>query len=151
VGFNQQRGDVVEVINMQFALPEPVEEPPPPFLGLSKQDYLKVGEFLVFLVVALLVILLVVRPIISRSFRMASQAEGEAVGVAAEGVGEVSQEQRLAIEAQQKRQEEEESMMDMAQVEGRVKASTVKKIGDIVDKHPDEALSIIRSWLYQEA
>jgi flagellar M-ring protein FliF len=26
----------------------------------------------------------------------------------------------------------------------------VKKVGEIVDKHPEEALSIVRSWMYQD-
>ena len=148
VGFNQQRGDTVEVVNMPFSAPEAIEEPPPPFLGLAKADYLKIGEFFVFIIIALLVLLFVVRPIISRSFKVA-QASEEAVA-SAEGVQEVEAQQRAQLEAQRKA-EEEEMLVNMAQVEGRVKASTVKKIGDIVDKHPDEALSIIRSWLYQEA
>ena len=41
-------------------------------------------------------------------------------------------------------------MLDIAQVEGRVQASMVRKIGDIIEKHPDEAVSIIRSWMYQD-
>jgi flagellar M-ring protein FliF len=41
-------------------------------------------------------------------------------------------------------------VINISQVEGRVKASSVKKIGEIVDKHPEEALAIIRNWLYQE-
>ena len=44
-----------------------------------------------------------------------------------------------------------EQMIDMGQVEGRVRASSIKKIGDIVEKHPDEAVSIIRNWMHQEA
>jgi flagellar M-ring protein FliF len=39
----------------------------------------------------------------------------------------------------------------MDRVEGRVNASAMKKIGEIVEKHPDEAVSIIRNWMYQEA
>jgi flagellar M-ring protein FliF len=31
-----------------------------------------------------------------------------------------------------------------------VRASSLRKVGEIVDKHPEEAVSIIRSWLYQE-
>ena len=42
-----------------------------------------------------------------------------------------------------------ESMIDIARIEGQVKASSLKKIGEIVDKHPEEAVSIIRNWLYQ--
>ena len=44
---------------------------------------------------------------------------------------------------------EDESMLDIGSVDGRVKASSIKKIGEIVDKHPDEAVAIIRSWMYQ--
>lgn len=43
-----------------------------------------------------------------------------------------------------------DELIDIDRVEGRVKASSVKKVGEIVDKHPDEALSIIRAWMYQE-
>ena len=42
------------------------------------------------------------------------------------------------------------AMIDLARVEGRVQASAVRKVSEIVDKHPDEALSIVRSWMYQE-
>ena len=46
---------------------------------------------------------------------------------------------------------EVESMIDLKQVEGRVRASSLKKIGEIVEKHPDEAVNIIRNWMYQES
>jgi flagellar M-ring protein FliF len=42
-------------------------------------------------------------------------------------------------------------MIDLDRVEGRVKASSMKKIGEIVEKHPEEAVSIVRSWMYQES
>jgi len=44
---------------------------------------------------------------------------------------------------------EVEQMIGLAQVEGRVRASSLKKVGELVDKHPEEALAIIRNWLYQ--
>ena len=47
-------------------------------------------------------------------------------------------------------EEQFEELIDIDRVEGRVKASSVKKVGEIVEKHPEEALSIIRSWMYQE-
>ncbi|HEY4133654.1 MAG TPA: hypothetical protein VGO34_00435 [Alphaproteobacteria bacterium] len=43
-----------------------------------------------------------------------------------------------------------EQMIDISQVEGRVRASSIKKIGEIVDKHPEEAVNIIRNWMYRE-
>ena len=43
-----------------------------------------------------------------------------------------------------------DELIDIDKVEGRVKASSIRKIGEIIDKHPEEALAIIRSWIYQE-
>jgi len=43
-----------------------------------------------------------------------------------------------------------DELIDIDKVEGRVKASSIRKIGEIIEKHPEEALSIIRSWMYQE-
>ena len=43
-----------------------------------------------------------------------------------------------------------EKMIDVSRVEGRVKASSLRKVGEIIDKHPDEAIGILRNWMYQE-
>lgn len=43
-----------------------------------------------------------------------------------------------------------EAMISMDQVEGRVKESSLRKIADIVEKHPEEAVAILRNWLYQD-
>ena len=42
-------------------------------------------------------------------------------------------------------------MIDIGQVDGRVAASSIRKIGEIVEKHPEEAVAIVRSWMYQGA
>ena len=47
--------------------------------------------------------------------------------------------------------EEIEQMIDINKIEGRVRASSVRKIGEIIQKHPEEAVSIVRNWLYQDA
>jgi flagellar M-ring protein FliF len=44
-----------------------------------------------------------------------------------------------------------DEMIDIARIEGQVKASSIKKIGEIVDNHPEEAVAIMRSWLFQGA
>jgi flagellar M-ring protein FliF len=43
-----------------------------------------------------------------------------------------------------------EEMIDINRVEGRVKASSLKRVSQIVDKHPEESLAILRSWLHTE-
>jgi flagellar M-ring protein FliF len=41
--------------------------------------------------------------------------------------------------------------IDLARVEGRVQASAVRKVSEIVDRHPEEALSIVRAWMVQDS
>lgn len=43
------------------------------------------------------------------------------------------------------------SMIDIAQIEGQVRESSVRKVGEIVQNHPEESLSILRSWLHETA
>jgi flagellar M-ring protein FliF len=42
-------------------------------------------------------------------------------------------------------------MIDIAQVQGQVHAQSVQRVGELADKHPNETVSIIRSWLHEEA
>jgi flagellar M-ring protein FliF len=39
--------------------------------------------------------------------------------------------------------------IDIARIEGQVRASSVKKVAEFVEKHPDESASILRSWLHE--
>jgi flagellar M-ring protein FliF len=43
------------------------------------------------------------------------------------------------------------AMIDIAQVQGQVHAQSVQKVGELADKNPQEAVSIIRSWLHEDA
>jgi flagellar M-ring protein FliF len=41
--------------------------------------------------------------------------------------------------------------IDIAKVQGQVHAQSVQKVGELAEKNPHEAVSIIRSWLHEEA
>jgi len=152
IGFNSDRGDTVEVINMEYAEAQTEEEQLELFFGMDKNDLLRMAEVLVLSIVAILVILVVVRPLVSRAFEsipaaaaagerlLSEQAAAAAAALTAPGVSADAGDE----------EEQFEELIDIDRVEGRVKASSVKKVGEIVEKHPDEALSIIRSWMYQE-
>ena len=43
------------------------------------------------------------------------------------------------------------AMIDVAQVQGQVHAQSVKKVGELAEKNPHEAVSVIRSWLHEDA
>jgi flagellar M-ring protein FliF len=43
------------------------------------------------------------------------------------------------------------TMIDIAKVQGQVHAQSVQKVGELADKNPHEAVSIIRNWLHEDA
>jgi flagellar M-ring protein FliF len=169
IGFDQTRGDVVQIVNMKFAEPEVVDDSGTMLLGLDKTDLMRLAELLVLAVVALLVLLLVVRPLLTRILAMPSIAPanvalagpgdqlalppGAAAALAIPGpaptglpglpsIPSSSDAEQIAAEIDQ--------MIDLNQVEGRVRASSVRKISDLVDQHPEQAVNLIRQWVYQE-
>ncbi len=163
VGIDDSRGDNIEVVNMPFtADEEELEiEGPPTVLGMPRDELFKIAEMMVLGVVAVLVILLVIRPLLTRVL------EGSRAGPEAEEYGGLlsdagALQRALAAPApsdlaapeiagpSDRDDEELDALIDINQVEGRVRASSLRKIGEIVDKHPEEAVSIIRAWMYQE-
>lgn len=156
IGFDEDRGDQLELIQMQFASFEAPEEELELFFGMGKNDILRVVEVLVLSIVAILVILLVVRPLLSRAFEALPSAQEAAERLLADqgrgapaltGPGAPG---GVPVDSEDD-EEQFEELIDIDRVEGRVKASSVKKVGEIVEKHPEEALSILRSWMYQES
>lgn len=162
VGFDEARGDVVELVNMPFNTirEDWNEEADRPLLGLSKNDYFRIAEILVLAIVALLVILLVVRPTMRHVFEalpppgekqtremLSDQSGGPAPALAAPqpalAGAQAAGPQRAPVGA--------DPGIDINQVEGRVRTSSIKKVGEIVDKHPEETVSILRNWMFQES
>ncbi len=161
IGFDEKRGDKLDVVNMPFYAPEeiPVDTKEPGLFDFTRADLLRLAEVFVMAIVALLVILLVARPIINHVLRSA-QDRREQERLAAEQAAQQAQLMPGAAPAGlalpggpapgMEGPSEIEQMIDIAQVEGRVRASSIKKIGEIVEKHPEEAVAILRTWMYQE-
>ena len=42
-----------------------------------------------------------------------------------------------------------EQRLDIARIEGQVKASSVKKVSEFVERHPEESTSILRNWVHE--
>lgn len=157
-GFDAKRGDVIDVANMRFAAdPElgTAAVDTSGIMGFAKSDLIHLAETGLIALVALLVALLVIRPMLTR------MTSGPVAGVnpnfAAAGLIGGSQAPALSaptggnVETMGGSAEyTNEDAINFDQVEGRVRASSLKKIGEIVDKHPSEAVSIIRGWMYQE-
>lgn len=161
IGFDRSRTDQVRVISMQFAGGEEqyqAEEPGEFIFGMRRDFVEKVASNLGLSIVAILFLLLVLRPLIGRAIEsMQGQVgpDGRRL-LTADGqvVPQLTGPGAPATPAPALGGEEEviaDELIDIDKVEGRVKASSIRKIGEIVDKHPEEALSIIRNWLYQES
>ena len=114
---------------------------------------------LVIGIIGILVIVLVVAPLISRARQIASTPDARATqhnhsreraGVTATKSASRPPPPPSAVRDTFVEVEEESATLNAARVEGRVKASSVKKVGEIVGKHPDEALAVVRSWMNKD-
>jgi flagellar M-ring protein FliF len=162
VGYDQTRGDLVKVVNVKF----PSAEDPDgvtaanPLMGFDKNDIMRAAELGVLGVVAILMMLFIVRPLLKGALggpggpmamvggpgvtRMVTSADGQPMQIT---VDPVTGQQMLPAPVN----EGLEQKIDIARIEGQVKASSVKRVAEFVDKHPDESVSIIRTWLHESA
>ena len=146
VGYNPDRGDMVEVKNLQFAredlIPEKIEEPL--ILGFTKAEVIRIAEGIGVALVAILVILLVIRPLINNAFDVSNKGSDIRL------LGENAEEDNLLLSNFLNEETDTQTeMVNLNKIDGRVKASSVKRINEIVEKNPDAAVNIIRGWLYQ--
>jgi flagellar M-ring protein FliF len=169
IGFDQKRGDQVEVANLRLA-----ETPPPVlagetsgflgFLQFTKDDIMRGIELAVMALLGLLVLLLVVRPMIRRILTTANEstalpapapahptalALAQAAGLVTATAGPtiaIAESEPVSIPPSRT-----STMIDIAQVQGQVHAQSVQKVGELADKNPNETVSIIRSWLHEHA
>ncbi len=181
IGFDAKRGDQVEVVNLRFAEtpPMPIAEPAGwmSYLSFTKDDIMRFAEQGVMVILGLLVLLFVVRPLVRRvvtpeGATAAGAAAAGAAGTAgvagaigglavpaaavvaassvsapnpATNISIVSAGESVAISNRTS------AMIDVAKVQGQVHAQSVQKVGELAEQNPPEAVSIIRSWLHEEA
>ncbi len=182
MGFDEDRGDTVSVINMEFAPIDfgeaAVEEG---MLDLTNINIMRIAEVATLFIVSVLLILFGLRPLIkymttpqSRDGALPPQITGAAapgtagapqqIGVAGQQQLAPEQQQALApppnelsvpvrgenrVSAREVAQQHGmEAAIDVAAVEGRIQATTLKKVGELVERHPDESVAVVRSWLY---
>ena len=156
IGFDQSRGDQVEVVNLRFAeTPQSAVGEPAgwlSFLTFTKDDIMYGVELIVMALLGFVVVLLVVRPLVKRILTpeetladepqaaLVAALNNPAVTVGASGKAEQIKVSPTATA----------KMIDIAQVQGQVHAQSVQKVGDLADKNPNETVSILRQWLHEE-
>ena len=145
VGFDQKRGDQVEVINLRFA-----EQPATPileptgwlaYLQLTKDDILRGVELIIMAALGLVVVLVVVRPLVRR---IVTPDDGKPAALAASNT---SVSDSFNVEAVQTLANQTAKMIDIAQVQGQVHAQSIQKVGELAERNPNETVAIVRQWL----
>jgi flagellar M-ring protein FliF len=144
VGFNAERGDTVEVVNTQFAraaAPAAAEEPGM-FAFLGNLDTARIVEIVAALIASLAFVFFVLRPLIGGLVRGGAAAlpGGGAVPALPSGGATAALPAPDGIAAI-------DDGIDVAEIGGRMKQSSVKKMAEVVSQHPDESAQIIRGWL----
>ena len=149
------------------------------YLQFTKDDIMRFAEQGVMVLLGLVVLLLVVRPLVRRivtpedAAAVASAAGkagvaraigGHNVAASAPGAGGVTipgtvvaPPSAATIAAMTDAQEavavssHTSAMIDVAQVQGQVHAQSVEKVGELAEKNPAAAVSIIRNWIHEDA
>ncbi|MBR4105958.1 MAG: flagellar M-ring protein FliF [Alphaproteobacteria bacterium] len=148
VGYDANRGDMVEVENLRFAtLSNAVaEKGEMMYLGFTKAELMRIAEGLGVAIVAILVILLVIRPLINNAFEVSSNNNAERL------ISSGDNEDNLLLSSflSDNFDESAEELVNMNKVDGRIKVSSLKKLNNTVEKNPAAAVNVIRSWLYND-
>ena len=149
VGYDEKRGDKLEIVNMPFTEDE-MKAPESSFFDKFKLEMQGIIQTLIIAIVAILGIVLVLRPAVTQ---LISQSQSTSASVA---------EKLAALEAAQNdpgrltnasnppntppESSFDDTMIDVANIKGGMKASTIQKMNDIIDKHPDETMGVLRNW-----
>jgi flagellar M-ring protein FliF len=142
VGFDQKRGDQIQVVNLRFAEAPavvPVAEPTG-LLGMlqfTKDDVMYVIELAVMMLLGLVVMFMVIRPLVRRILAsepipvppLPALTDGADMLVVPTGP----------------------NIIDIAQVQGQVHAQSVHRVGELADRNPNETAAIVRQWLTENS
>jgi flagellar M-ring protein FliF len=167
VGFDDGRGDKIEVVNLRFA-----EAPPAltdlveqslmqQLLSFTKEDLVRFAELGVISLLTLIVLMVVVRPLLKQVLAPEAGARmlpsfmrngvllgsddttGDPAGSRA--LATVSEGMPIEVEAPSER------MLAVAQIKGQLKAQSVEKIGQMVSQNPADSVAVLRTWIHEKA
>src|SRR2546421_5112659 len=152
IGYDQKRGDQIEIVNLRFAEAPaaPMQEPSGgllSFLQFTKDDIMRAIELAVMALLGLVVVLFVVRPLVRRILTPDEPRALAAAGAGAPAL--VSGEPHVALPNTPitAAPSQAAKMIDMAQVQGQVHAQSIQKVGELAERNPNETVAIVRQWL----
>jgi flagellar M-ring protein FliF len=152
-GINDERGDTVEVANVQFAKAAvDVGSEAPSAFAFDKNDIMRGVEILALALVASALVFFVARPLIKGIFdgggpapmMAGAMAGGGSMAVSMPGAGGA-----VALPAGDGGGGGGEATVDIARIQGSVNANAMKQVSEVVDDNPEQTVAVIRSWLQE--
>lgn len=152
VGFSADRGDTVEVVNMQFAERPDLAPPGTAEAGLfdfTRDDIMNGAEMAVTLLIALALIFFIMRPLLKKV--LTPETQPLALPVAAElgHRGTVGPDGNVIMdeEAPAPPKDKTPAWVANAKSMGETQLQTLKTVGTLVEENPKQAALIVRDWL----
>jgi flagellar M-ring protein FliF len=148
VGFDERRGDRVEVVAMRFAEPPlPLDSGERGFFDIvfTSSTVARIVESALFALVALVAILLLGRPAVKRLVTLAKPGQNNALAGAAGGAAALAGAGGGGLPAVTGA--DQEGMVTLAMVQGQMRASSINQLQQLIDSNPEQSLNVIRRWI----
>ncbi len=157
VGYDEKRGDKIELVNMRFTQ-DALNIGETSFFERFKLEVQSVIQTLIISVVAILAILLVLRPAVAKmarqiqppSERVANEMAILGGGAPVERIGSDGGSGGGGGAPDGGFEPPAESMINVANIKGGMKSSSMSKINEIVEKYPEETMGVLRQWILKQ-
>lgn len=172
VGFDEKRGDTIEIASMQFSKDFGNGMQAGAF-EFIKQDLQSVIQILVMGLVAIMVLMMVVRPLVKRALEVQAQqgslemsampnllagpgagvagalpAPGKALTGAVPAASGSGQSSGGSTMVNDNSEDDGDGLSLISGLRGPQKPTSIKKINEVIGNNPEEAVQIIRGWMY---
>jgi flagellar M-ring protein FliF len=161
VGFDDKRGDRLDVVSMPFVdAMESVDTAPIIRPGKMNSDLITFVQMVAFGVVGFGIIILTARSIfaaLNKQSATLGMGGGAQVQIGSDGTPQLTAQPGTALAIEQSSEaarsaavaagNDEDDTMVMNNIQGQMRASSIRKVLQLVDRHPDTTLGIIRGWM----
>ncbi len=156
IGFNEKRGDMIEVVNLRFAEPTVISQTAGDtgllsLLRFTTDDIMRFVEIGVMLILGLLVLLFVVRPLVRRVITPEENSAGVAAAtpaLAAPATQTPAPSIAPAVPPSAPLPEHAATrLIESAQILGEAHQKSMQKVGELVQNNPQETVAVIRQWM----
>lgn len=157
-GYKENRGDVISVVNLKFSeSPQDtiLENNENPLINLNINKLIELG---ITALVVLIGLFTVIKPLISSLMKtlpsryltermLSSLMSNEPKTTRTPEKKETQSLATTTVKSSELEKELEDQLLEIDEIDEKVKHSPIKKIAELIERHPEEAVSIIRSWM----